>query len=162
MPNLIYRVVSTCGALGYGYPRESLQAALRGRVDAIICDGGSMDAGPYYLGTGGHYFEREAIKPDYLHMVQAGKKIGCPVILGSSGMAGGNRNLDRMIEIAREVFEELAIHDAKVAVIRSELDPEIVIRQYRKGALRPTGLGPSSANRRCARACLSARWAFIR
>jgi hypothetical protein len=36
MPNLIYRVISACGALGYGYPAESLQAALKGRVDAII------------------------------------------------------------------------------------------------------------------------------
>ncbi len=62
MPKLIYRVVSACGALGYGYPRESLEAALRGQVDAIICDGGSMDAGPYYLGTGTEYFEREAVK----------------------------------------------------------------------------------------------------
>ena len=104
MPNLIYRVVSACGALGYGYPNESLQTALQGRVDAIICDGGSMDAGPYYLGTGTEYFEREAVKADYRHMVAAGKKIGCPVILGSSGMAGGDRNLDWMIDVAKEIF----------------------------------------------------------
>lgn len=142
MPNLIYRVVSACGALGYGYPKESLQAALKGRVDAIICDGGSMDAGPYYLGTGTEYFEREAVKADYRHMVAAGKQIGCPVILGSSGMAGGNRNLDGMIAVAKEVFAELRVENAKVAVIRSELDPEIVIREYHNGALRPTGLGP--------------------
>ena len=142
MPNLIYRVVSACGALGYGYPKESLQAALKSRVDAIICDGGSMDAGPYYLGTGTEYFEREAVKADYRHMVAAGKQIGCPVILGSSGMAGGNRNLDGMIAVAKEVFAELRVENAKVAVIRSELDPEIVIREYHNGALRPTGLGP--------------------
>ena len=67
MPKLIYRVVSACGALGYGYPKESLQAALRGQVDAIICDGGSMDAGPYYLGTGTEYFESEAVKLDFRH-----------------------------------------------------------------------------------------------
>ncbi len=142
MPNLIYRVVSACSALGCGYPRESLRAALRGRIDAIVCDGGSMDAGPYYLGTGSDYFERDAVKADYRHMVEAARKIGCPVILGSGGMAGGNRNLDRMIEIAKEVFDEFAIRDAKVAVIRSELDPEIVVREYRKGALLRTGLGP--------------------
>src|SRR5271156_845634 len=142
MPNLIYRVVSACGALGYGYPNESLQTALKGRVDAIICDGGSMDAGPYYLGTGNEYFEREAVKVDYRHMVAAGKKIGCPVILGSSGMAGGNRNLDWMIDVAKEVFAELDIQNAKVAIIRSELNPEIVIQEYRNGALRPTGAGP--------------------
>ena len=118
MPKLIYRVVSACGALGYGYPRESLEAALRGQVDAIICDGGSMDAGPYYLGTGTEYFESEAVKLDFRHMVEAGARIGCPVILGSCGMAGGDRNLDWMIAIAKEVFGELGIQDAKVAVIR--------------------------------------------
>jgi uncharacterized protein DUF4387/acyclic terpene utilization AtuA family protein len=142
MPNLIYRVVSVCGALGYGYPRESLRHALKGRIDAIVCDAGSMDAGPYYLGTGTAYFERDAIKTDYRHMVEAAHKHGCPAILGSSGMAGGNRNLDWMIEIAREVFSELGIRDAGVAIIRSEIDPEIVAREFRKGALRPTGVGP--------------------
>lgn len=142
MPELIYRVVSVCGALGYGYPKESLQAALRGRVDAVICDGGSMDAGPYYLGTGTQYFDAEAVKADFRHMAEAGSKIGCPVILGSCGMAGGNRNLDRMIDIAREVFAGLGIRGAKVAVIRSEIDPEIVIRELRAGALRETGAGP--------------------
>lgn len=142
MSKLVYRVVSACGALGYGYPKESLEAALRGRVDAIICDGGSMDAGPYYLGTGTEYFEREAVKADFRHMVEAGKKLGCPVILGSSGMAGGNRNLDWMIAVAKEVFAELDVRKAKVAVIKAELDPEIVIKEFRKGALRATGVGP--------------------
>jgi Domain of unknown function (DUF4387)/Acyclic terpene utilisation family protein AtuA len=142
MPKLVYRVVSACGALGYGYPKESLEAALKGRIDAIICDGGSMDAGPYYLGTGTEYFEHEAVKADFCHMVEAGKKIGCPVILGSSGMAGGDRNLNWMVDLAKEVFAEIDIRDAKVAVIGAELDPDIVIREFRKGALRPTGLGP--------------------
>ena len=64
MPNLIYRVVSACGALGYGYPSGSLRHALKGRIDAIVCDAGSMDAGPYYLGTGTAYFERDAVKAD--------------------------------------------------------------------------------------------------
>ena len=142
MPKLIYRVVSACGALGYGYPEESLEAALRGQVDAIICDGGSMDAGPYYLGTGTEYFESEAVKLDFRHMVEAGNKIGCPVILGSCGMAGGDRNLDWMVAIAKQVFAELGIQGAKVAVIRSEIDPEIVIKEFRAGALRATGAGP--------------------
>jgi hypothetical protein len=62
-----------------------------------------MDAGPYYLGTGTAYFERDAVQADYRHMVEAGRELGCPVILGSGGMAGGNRNLDRMIEIAKEI-----------------------------------------------------------
>jgi hypothetical protein len=142
MPKLIYRAVSACAALGYGYPRESLQAAVRGRVDAIICNAGSIDAGPYFLGAGTDYFEADAVKSDYRHMVEAGRAIGCPVIIGSSGMAGGDRNLNRMIEIAKGVFAKLAIRDSKVAVIHSELDPEIVVREYRNGTLQPTGVGP--------------------
>lgn len=142
MANLIYRVVSVCGALGYGYPKESLDEALKGRIDAIISDAGSMDAGPYYLGTGTEYFERQAVKEDYRHMVGAGQKLGVPVILGSCGMAGGNRNLDFMLDIAKEVFAELKVTGAKVAVIGSELDPEIVIRELNAGALRTTGIGP--------------------
>jgi hypothetical protein len=74
MAKLIYRVVSVCGALGYGYPKESLEEALKGGVDAIISDAGSMAAGPYYLGTGLEYFEREAVKADYRHMVEAGNQ----------------------------------------------------------------------------------------
>ena len=142
MAKLIYRVVSACGALGYGYPKESLQEALKGRIDAIISDGGSMDAGPYYLGTGTEYFEREVVKADFRHMVEAGQKTGALVILGSCGMAGGNRNLGWMLDVAKEVFAELGVEDAKVAVIPAELDAEMVIGELRKGALRPTGAGP--------------------
>jgi hypothetical protein len=140
---LVYRVVSACGALGNGFPRESLQKALAGRIDAVISDAGSMDAGPYYLGSGGEYFERDAVKNDFRKMVEAGERIAGPVILGSCGMAGGDRNLDWMLEVAKEVFEELAVRDTKVAVIRSELDPAMVISELRSGALRPVGAGPS-------------------
>ena len=142
MPKLVYRVVSVCGALGYGYPKASLDEALKGRVDAIVSDAGSMDAGPYYLGTGTQYFEREAVKADFRHMVGAAQKTGSRVILGSCGMAGGDRNLAWMLDVAKEVFAELGVRDAKVAVIGAELDPEIAIAELRKGALRPTGVGP--------------------
>jgi hypothetical protein len=89
-----------------------------------------MDAGSYYLGTGTEYFEREAVKADFSHMVEAGTKIGCPVIPGSSGMAAGNRNLNWMVDLAKEVFAELEVRDAQVAVIGAELDPAIVIRKF--------------------------------
>lgn len=142
MAKLIYRVVSACGALGYGFPKASMDQALRGRIDAVISDAGSMDAGPYYLGTGTEYFEREAVKQDYRYMVEAGLKIDGPVILGSCGMAGGNRNLEWMVEVAKEVFAELNVRDARVAVIGAELDPAIVIRELKDGKLLTTGVGP--------------------
>lgn len=142
MSKLIYRVVSACGALGYGFPKASMDKAIEGRVDAIVSDAGSMDAGPYFLGTGTQYFEREAVRCDYTHMVRAGLATGAPVILGSCGMAGGDRNLQWMLDVAKEVFAELGVHDAKVATISAELDPKIVIAEFKRGALLPTGDGP--------------------
>jgi hypothetical protein len=139
---LIYRVVATGGGLGGGFPQESLQKALLGRIDAVIAGAGSTDAGPFYLGSGGQYFERDAVRNDFRKLVEAALRTDAPVILGSCGMAGGNRNLDWMLDVAREVFEELDVRDTKVAVIRSELDPAIVIDELRAGALRPVGAGP--------------------
>src|SRR6201999_4565757 len=48
-----------------------------------------------------------------------------------------------MVDLAKEVFAELDVRDAKVAVIGAELDPEIVIEEFRNGALRATGRGPN-------------------
>jgi hypothetical protein len=143
MARLIYRVVSACGALGCGVPRESLQKALPGRIDAVIADAGSANASPDYLGSGGQYFEREAVKDDFRKMVEAGKRIDGPVILGNCGTAGADRQLDWMLDIARDIFEELQVRDVKVAVIRSEVDPAIVIDELHAGALRPLGAGPA-------------------
>lgn len=142
MATLIYRVVSACGALGYGFPAASLNRALEGRIDAVISDAGSMDAGPYYLGTGTQYFEREAVKADFRNMVLAGERIDGPVILGSCGMAGARRNVEWMLAVAREVFDELGVRDRSVAVIDAEIDPEVVLEAVHDGQLQSTGKGP--------------------
>jgi hypothetical protein len=47
-----------------------------------------------------------------------------------------------MLAVAKEVFAELNVSNAKVAVIRSEAEPELIIQELRKNALRPTGIGP--------------------
>lgn len=142
MAQLIYRVVSACGALGYGFPKESMAKALEGRIDAVISDAGSMDAGPYYLGTGLQYMEREACKADFTLMVQAALAKDCPLILGSSGMAGGNRNLDWMLDVAKEVFVEKGVADWKVATITSELTADQVLPELRAGRLDSLGQMP--------------------
>ena len=143
MPNLIYRVVSACGALGYGFPKASIDKALEGRVDAVISDAGSMDAGPYYLGTGTEYFEREAVKADFTLMVQAAQSKNCPLILGSSGMAGGDRNLDWMVAVAKEVFAEQNVGDWKVATISAHVDTDAVLEELRAGRLKSLGEMPT-------------------
>jgi hypothetical protein len=59
-------------------------------------------------------------------------------------MAGGDRSVDWMIDVAKEVFAELEVKNAEVGVIRAELDPKVAIEEFRQGALRPTGEGHHS------------------
>jgi Domain of unknown function (DUF4387)/Acyclic terpene utilisation family protein AtuA len=139
MPELIYRVVSACGILGSGFPLASLRKAIQRRVDAIVADAGSMEAGPYYLGTGEPYFDRAAVEADYRHLVEAGLETGAPVIVGSCGMGGGDCGLDAMVDIGRAVFAELRVRDAKVAVIRAEISPDIVLEELREDRLLELG-----------------------
>ena len=55
-------ILSPCGILGYGFPNESFQAALKQRPDAIVVDAGSTDAGPHKLGAGVAIVSRMAAK----------------------------------------------------------------------------------------------------
>lgn len=143
MPHPVYRVVSVCRLLGYGFPPESLAAAERGGLDAIVADAGSSEAGPWYLGTGASYFSRASVKADYRRMAEAGQRLGVPVIIGNCGMAGGEGNLEWMLDIAREVFDELAISRAKVAVISSAIDADTVLAEMNSGALRYEAANPT-------------------
>jgi hypothetical protein len=104
MANLIYRVVSPCRALGFGFPRQSFETALDGRVDAIVCDAGSVYAEPFFLGAGASYFSPHEVRADLERIVAGAHRTGCPVILGSAGSAGGDRNVATTVRILAEVF----------------------------------------------------------
>jgi hypothetical protein len=146
MGELIYRVVCACAGLGYGFPKASMDIALQGRVDAIIADAGSMDAGPYYLGSGRQYMEREAVKADFTLMVQAAQEAGAPIVIGTSGMAGGARNLQWMVDVAKEVFAEQQVNGWQVALIESQLDSRVVLEQRRAGHVVALGDMPDVAD----------------
>ena len=51
-------VYAPLGMLGYGFPMRSLKAALEHGFDVIALDAGSVDPGPYYLGTGKSFTSR--------------------------------------------------------------------------------------------------------
>ena len=57
-----YRLLSTSGILGYGYPEESLERGIEMGVDMLGVDGGSVDPGPHYLGSGKTLNSRHAMK----------------------------------------------------------------------------------------------------
>jgi hypothetical protein len=141
MTELIYRVIAANSNLGYGIPRESFDVALVGRVDAIVCDAGTALDGPTHLGEGTGYFAPQQIKADLHKIVGAARRIGCPVIVGSAGLAGGDRHVEATRKLFAEVFEDLGIKSARVATISAELNAERVIVEGRQGKLIPLGKG---------------------
>jgi len=138
---MTYRLLSLNGAVGYSFPEESLAEAMKQKIDLIADDSGSMDAGPYYLGAGVTAFKRPSIKRDFALMLEAALKQGCPLVLGTCGMSGDTPHMEAMIDIAKEVFAEQGVENAKVAVISSHVDPELVWKNLDK--LKPLGQMPT-------------------
>ena len=78
-------ILSPTAILGYGFPESSFEAGLAHQPDAIAVDAGSTDPGPYYLGSGQSFTNREAVKRDLVLMIQAGLEREIPVLIGTAG-----------------------------------------------------------------------------
>jgi hypothetical protein len=101
------------------FPRLRSKPAWRGSRTVGV-DGGSTDPGPYHLGSG-KCVSRMAMKRDLRLMLRAARAQRIPLIIGSSGGAGGrpasNRNGDRS-EIARNClhFRLAIIHSDRTGI----------------------------------------------
>lgn len=133
-----YRLVSTSGILGYGYPAASLGAAMARGVDMIGCDGGSTDPGPYYLGSGKPFVSLRALRRDLRLMLIAAIRHRVPLVIGTCGGAGGEPHLALMADMVREIAREEGLH-FRMALIHSEQEKENVARHVRAGRTRPLG-----------------------
>ena len=83
------RVLSPTAILGYGFPVESFEEGMKRRPHVIAVDAGSTDPGPFYLGAGVSFTDRNAVKRDLEIMITAAVKESIPVIIGTAGGSGG-------------------------------------------------------------------------
>jgi hypothetical protein len=127
-----YRLLSTSGLLGYGFPEASLESGMAREPHMIGVDGGSTDPGPYYLGSGKCVNSRMAMKRDLRLMLHAARKAGIPMVIGSCGGAGGEPHLNTVSDIVREIAREDGLH-FRLAVIHAEQDKAWVKQQLRAG-----------------------------
>ncbi|HNS15588.1 MAG TPA: DUF4387 family protein [Syntrophorhabdaceae bacterium] len=122
-----YRILSLNGAVGYSFPEESLEEAMKTRLDIIADDGGTMDGGPYYLGEGVTGFKRPSLKRDLSLMIRAAFRQGCPLVIGTCIMSGDTPHMQLAVDLVKEIFEEQGVENVKVAVIESHIDPALII-----------------------------------
>lgn len=129
-------MVSTSGILGYGFPEASLQAAMARRPDMIGVDGGSVDPGPYYLGSGKPFASPMSIKRDLRLMLRAAVEHRIPMVIGTCGGAGGEPHLALTANLVRDIAKEDGLH-FRMALIHAEQEKAWLKDQVAAGRTRP-------------------------
>lgn len=129
-------MLSTSGILGYGFPEASLAAGMAREPHMIGVDGGSVDPGPHYLGSGKPFCSTLAIRRDLQLMLRAAVPRGIPVVVGTSGGAGGEPHLQTVVGLVRDIAREDGLR-FRMAVIHAEQDKAAIKRRIAQGRVKP-------------------------
>jgi hypothetical protein len=111
--------------------------------NVIAVDAGSTDPGPYYLGAGKSFTDREAVKRDLRLILTAARTRNIPVVIGSAGGAGARPNLNWTLEIIREIARDEAL-TFRLAVIPADIDKQKLIRCLQDNELQPLSGVPAA------------------
>jgi len=145
MINKEFRMLSATAILGYGFPIASFEEGMKRNPHLIAVDAGSTDPGPYYLGEGVSFTDRNAVKRDLEIMIKAGVERGIPVCIGTAGGSGGEPHLQWNREIVEEIARENDLHFT-LAVIHAEQPKETIKRELAAGRVIPLGTSPALTN----------------
>jgi len=129
-------ILSPCGILGYGFPKESFMNAFQENIHGIVVDAGSTDAGPHKLGANVSIVSRRALKKDLSIILECGLKHRIPVIIGSSGGAGAKTHVELTLEVVKEILLEQKRH-AKIGIIWADFKQQTIIDALEEGRITP-------------------------
>jgi hypothetical protein len=135
------RILVPSGALGLDYDKTALERAIAASPDLIAIDGGSTDSGPSYLGRGVSKYSRNSTKAEWRGLMEARKKAGVPLVIGTAGTCGTDSAVDWLVDITREIAAETG-ETLKLAILRSSQPPARVITALEKGRLHPLHPAP--------------------
>lgn len=128
------KVLIPSGALGLNYDKAALERGLECKPDIIAIDGGSTDSGPAYLGRGVSKYSRASTKVEWQGLMEARAKAAIPLVIGTAGTCGTDSAVDWLLDITREIAEELG-QPVKVAVLRSSQSNNYIADAYRENRL---------------------------
>ncbi len=132
------RVLAASGQLGYGIPEAALAEGLKRQPHFIGCDMGSVDPGPYYLGSG-QLATSDAITRDDLGKVLRGaRSIKVPLLLGTAGTAGATPHLETTLNMVREIARAEGLH-FRLASIRADMPRDVLKAAVRAKRVRALG-----------------------
>lgn len=135
------RVLIPSGALGLNFDKVALERGLDAKPDIIAIDGGSTDSGPAYLGRGISKYSRTSTKVEWQGLMEARAKAGIPLVIGTAGTCGTDSAVDWLLEITREIADELG-QKLKIAVLRSSQPNDRILKAYTDGNIHPLPHAP--------------------
>lgn len=109
--------------------------------DLIAIDGGSTDSGPAYLGRGVSKYSRASTKVEWKGLMDARAQAGIPLIIGTAGTCGADSAVDWMLDLTREIADELG-QSLRIAVLRSSQDPQDMAQAFDSGRIVPLPHAP--------------------
>jgi hypothetical protein len=130
------KILVPTGSLGAGAREEEIRYGIAQGAHAIATDAGSTDSGAAYLALGISKNNRGSVKRDLTLLMKAASEARIPLIVGSCGQAGGDKNVDWTRDIALEVAAELNIRP-RIAVIYSEQNKQVLKAKNAQGRIRP-------------------------
>src|SRR6516162_486850 len=130
------RILGASGQLGYGVPTPAFSAGLERKPHLIGCDMGSIDIGPYYLGSGELATALAATRRDLRKVMLGALKLKIPLIIGSAGSAGAKPHLEQTLAIIREIARDEGL-SFRMGVLRADIERTVL-----KAALRSNGVVP--------------------
>ena len=133
------RVLAASGQLGYGIPADSLARGMARQPHVIGADMGSIDPGPYYLGSGQMAAPEAMVRRDLELVLRAALDAGVPLIIGSAGTAGAKPQLAATAALMRSIAMEHGL-SFRLATVASDVDPQLVQRALRDDRL--SAIGP--------------------
>ncbi len=121
------RFLGASGQLGYGIPTPAFEAGLARKPDLIGCDMGSIDIGPYYLGSGQLATARQATKRDLKKVLLGARRLNIPLVIGSAGSAGARPHLETTLALIGEIAQENQLN-FRLAYIPGDVPKEVLQR----------------------------------
>jgi hypothetical protein len=128
------KMLGASGQLGYGIPTPAFEAGLAREPDMIGCDMGSIDIGPYYLGSGRMATAPSQTRRDLRKVLLAARKHDIPLVIGSAGSAGAAPHLEQTLELVRDIARQDGLH-FRLAVIPGDIDKAVVAAAVRAGSV---------------------------
>ena len=128
------RILGASGQLGYGIPTPAFEAGLARQPDLIGCDMGSIDPGPYYLGSGRMATSPGQTRRDLRKVLLGALRLGIPLVIGTAGTAGAAPHLADTISMVRDIARQDVLH-FKLGVLTGDIDKEIACEAVRAGGV---------------------------